>query len=155
MTDDPMVEEEPHAIVTAEHEVLVKEGRREWDWKTLLTPEAEVSLFFWLFGMFLDDRRKPSMSRIMLAFMTFIGWRLFEHEIGLVAGVPSIQNAVWTAWWAAEGVLCLAVFGPSVASYFGPGAAGTVAATAIATAVRDSRLPSRLDDERADVGPLK
>jgi hypothetical protein len=130
-------QELPTAIVTSEHEVLLKKGRRDFDWLALLTPQAEVSLFFWAFGMFLDDRKKPSMSRIMLAFWTWVGWRLMDHELHLIAGAPAIQNAVWTAWWAAEGVLCLAVFGPSVASYFGPGAAGAVAATAIGSATRD------------------
>jgi hypothetical protein len=157
VADDSTIDDElPIAIVTSEHEVLVKEGRRDYDWKALLTPHAEISLFFWVFGMFLDDKKKPSMSRIMLAIMTFIGWRLFHHEIMLVAGQPSIQNAVWTAWWAAEGFLCAAVFVPSAAlNYFAPGAAGAAAVSAIASSARDARLPSRLDDERVDVGPVK
>jgi hypothetical protein len=93
------------------------------------------SLFFWLFGMFLDERHKPSMSRIMLAIWTFTGWEMIQHELQLHAGDVPLQNAVWEAWWAAEGMLALAVFGPSVASYFSAGAAGAVAG--IGAAVRD------------------
>lgn len=154
-SDTPGLDEEdfPEVIVTAEHEVLVKEGRRDYDWKALLSPHTEISLFFWVFGMFLDGKKKPSMPRIMLAIMTFIGWQMFQHEINLVAGQPSIQNAVWTAWWAAEGFLCAAVFVPSAAlNYFSPGHAGAAAVSAISTATRDSRLPSMKDDERVDKG---
>jgi hypothetical protein len=143
MPEDP-VAKTGEVIVTSEHEVLVKDGRREWDWRALLTARGEISLFFWLFGMFLDEHRKPSMSRIMLAIMTFIGWKLFFHEINLASGQPSIQNAVWTAWWAAEGFLAAAVFVPSAAlNYFTPGAAGTVAAAAIGSAARDAVVDAR------------
>lgn len=114
-----------------------KSGRRVSDWHQEMLFRTGRSIFFWIFGMFLNDRHKPSMSRCMLALWTYCGWLLIEHEIHLVAAQQPIQNAVWTAWWAAEGVLALAVFGPGVASYFGPGAAGAVAATAMGSAVRD------------------
>jgi hypothetical protein len=135
----------PPAADTGVTAIAVKSGRREVDWRALFTLRGEVSIFFWLFGMFLDERHKPSMSRIMLAFWTWVGYLCVRHELQLVVGshlttmgVP-LANAVWTAWWAAEGVLTLAVFGPGVASYFAPGAAGAVAATAIGSAVRDAK----------------
>lgn len=101
-----------------------------------------VTVFFWLFGMFLDETNKPSMSRIMIAIWTFVGWLMINHEIHVTrningSGMVSISNAAWTAWWAAEGVLSLAVFGPRVAAYFAPGAAGSAASTAIGDAVRE------------------
>lgn len=115
--------------------VAVKSGRRRIDW--LMVGQEGKSVFFWLFGMFLDVNHKPSMSRCMLAVWTYIGWLLIDHELHLVAGAPSIQNSVWTAWWAAEGSLVLAVFGPTVASYFGSGAAGAITGSALGTAVRE------------------
>jgi hypothetical protein len=119
----------PEEIATA----VVKSGRRKSDIAIL---EAQGrSLFFWFFGMFLDDRHKPSMSRIMLAIWTFTGWEMIRHELNLHTGDIPLQNAVWQAWWAAEGVLALAVFGPSIASYFGAGAAGAVAG--IGASIRD------------------
>ena len=115
----------------------VKSGRRWSDWH--IVASNGKSIFFWLFGMFLDERHKPSMSRCMLALWTYTGWLMIRHELLLKAGDPSIQNGVWTAWWAAEGVLALAVFGPSVASYFGAGAAGAVAG--IGASIRDALQP--------------
>lgn len=116
----------------------VKAGRRKIDWHAWFTGEAQVSIFYWFLGMFLDDKKKPSMARILLAFWTFIGWRMITHEIHLQAGQPAILNAAWTAWYAFGGCLAVAVFGPRVASYFAPGAAGAVAATAIGSAARDA-----------------
>lgn len=112
----------------------VKSGRRRDDWHVIASNGK--SIFFWLFGMFLDERHKPSMSRCMLALWTYAGWLMIRHELLLKPGDPSLQNGVWTAWWAAEGVLALAVFGPSVASYFGAGAAGAVAG--IGASIRDA-----------------
>jgi hypothetical protein len=114
-------------------EAAVRSGRRWSDWHVIESNGR--SLFFWIFGMFLDDRHKPSMSRCMLAFWTYAGWLCIRHELLLKAGQPSLQNAVWTAWWAAEGVLAFAVFGPSIASYFGAGAAGAV--TGMAASIRE------------------
>lgn len=111
-------------------EITVHTGRRWYDWHVLLGESRSV--FFWAFGMFLDEKCKPSMSRIMLALWTWIGSRMIVHELN---GHPAVSNSAWTAWWAAEGALCFAVFGPRIASYFGQGAAG--ATTSIATAIRD------------------
>lgn len=112
---------------------VVKTGRRQSDVQVVL--RGTRSVFFYVFGMFLDERHKPSMSRIMLALWTVAGYEMIRHEITLVAGVPSISNAAWAAWWAAEGFLALAVFGPSIASYFGPGSAGAV--SGIGASIRD------------------
>lgn len=117
--------------------LAVKQGRR-WSDIVALVEHNGVSLFFWLFGIFLDEKHKPSMSRLLLAGCSWVGWLCVRHELNLVAGQTPLQNAVWTAWWAAEGALTLAVFGPRVASYFGPGAAGAVAASAIGSAARDA-----------------
>lgn len=134
-----------HPPAEAPNAITVKQGRRKEDWVTRANAfndalfEAESSIFFWLFGMFLDVNHKPSMSRIMLAFWTYVGWLLMQHELHLIVGAPSIQNAVWTAWWAAEGALTVAVFAPSaVSNYFTAGNAGAVAATTISTAARDA-----------------
>lgn len=112
----------------------VQTGRRSSDWHIIESNGR--SIFFWLFGMFLDDRHKPSMSRVMLALWTWVGYMMVHHELILQPGDVPLQNAVWTSWWAAEGVLALAVFGPSIASYFGAGAAGAV--TGIGSSVRDA-----------------
>lgn len=116
-----------------EEVIAVKSGRRKTD--VALLEARSRSTLFWVFGMFLDEKHKPSMSRIMLAMWTFTGWEMIQHELGLHAGQVPLGNAVWEAWWAAEGMLALAVFGPSVASYFGAGAAGAV--TGIGAAIRD------------------
>jgi hypothetical protein len=116
----------------------VKSGRRKIDWRSVFSLRTEASVFFWIFGMILDERHKPSMSRIMLALWTIAGWQLIRHEILLVAGQPAISNATWQAWWAGEGMLSFAVFGPSIASYFVSGAAGAISASSIASAVRDA-----------------
>ena len=42
----------------------VKSGRRLSDWH-IITSNGK-SIFFFLFGMFLDERHKPSMSRCMV-----------------------------------------------------------------------------------------
>jgi hypothetical protein len=116
-------------------EAVVKSGRRKSD--IAIIEARGRSIFFWIFGMFLDDRHKPSMSRIMLALWTMLGAKMIYHELDLHLGQVPLSNAVWQAWWAAEGVLALAVFGPSVASYFGVGAAGAAGATALGAAIRD------------------
>jgi hypothetical protein len=113
----------------------IKSGRRRSDWHVI--ESNGKSIFFWLFGMFLDEKGKPSMSRIMFAVWTWVGIQMEYHEIRLMTGGIPISNAAWTAWWSAEGVIALAVLGPPVASYFSPGAAGAAAATAIPGAVRD------------------
>jgi hypothetical protein len=118
---------------TPEAFVEVRSGRRRSDWH-IVTSNGR-SIFFWLFGMFLDEKHKPSMSRCMLALWTWIGWLMIKHELILHTGQVPLGNAVWQSWWAAEGFLALAVFGPSVASYFGAGAAGAV--TGIAQSIRD------------------
>lgn len=102
----------------------VKTGRRASDWHIIQSNGK--SIFFWLFGMFLDDKHKPSMSRCMLAGWTMIGVKMIFHEINLTTGQVPLGNQVWQAWWAAEGVVALAVFGPSIASYFGAGSAGAM-----------------------------
>lgn len=107
----------------------IKAGRRQSDWQ-LFTRNGR-SIFFWLFGMFLDERHKPSMSRCMLALWTYAGWLMIQHELRLKPGGVSLPNIVWTCWWAAEGVLALAVFGPSIASYFGSGGAGAIASSLV------------------------
>lgn len=130
MNSEPAATPTPDAtVVRAE----VKSGRRKTDVQIL--EERSRGIFFWLFGMFLDDRHKPSMSRIMLAVWTVIGAKMIFHELNLHQGSLPLQNAVWQAWWAAEGMLALAVFGPSIASYFGAGAAG--AAAGIGASIRD------------------
>lgn len=133
----PIVE----AVVT--EPVVVKSGRRQSDIQVVVG--ASRSVFFYVFGMFLDERHKPSMSRIMLAVWTVLGWQMVYHEIRLRLGVPPISNAAWAAWWAAEGFLALAVFGPSVASYFGPGSAGAV--SGIGASIRDDlqKVQDKLD----------
>jgi hypothetical protein len=116
---------------------------------------AIASKLFWTFGMFLEPRHpyKPSMARILLAIWTYIGWMMIRHEILLLPGHPAILNAAWTAWWAAEGMLCFWVAGPKIASYFGPGAAGAAAATAIGAAVRDPIVQARRDKAAAAGSP--
>jgi hypothetical protein len=123
----------------AETEQLLS-TRSFFSWRT------QASLWFWLLGWLLDEKHKPSISRMMLTFWTWVGYKAAMHEIGITAiaaaqgvhlsGVP-LSNAFWTAWWAAEGVLTVAVFGPRVASYFQAGAAGAVAMTSIGAATRD------------------
>jgi hypothetical protein len=115
-------------IIKAE-EVTVHSGRRWYDWHVLFGETQ--SIFFWVFGMFLDEKHKPSMSRIMLGLWTWLGSRMIYHELN---GHSAVSNPAWTAWWAAEGFLGMAVFGPRIASYFGQGSAGATAS--IATAVR-------------------
>lgn len=107
--------------------------------------ERGRSIFFWLFGWLLDEQLKPSMSRMMLLVWTLAGLVMIRHELLLRAGEPPLQNAVWSAWWAAEGVLCLAVFGPRVASYFAAGAAGAMAG--IAASLRDQLAQILADQE--------
>lgn len=138
---------------TEELEVVatVQEGRRKTDLKAVfaVAGRAGKSAFFYAFGMFLDVNHKPSMSRIMLALWTYIGWLMIHHELNLVAGQPALQNAVWTAWWAAEGFLCAAVFAPSaVANYFTTPAAAS-AFTAIASSTRDAIMERRAAATRA------
>lgn len=111
---------------------MVREGRRWGDWHML---SSGRSLFFWVFGMFLGERHKPSMSRIMLAAWTWVGWRMIAHELALTAADPALQNAAWGAWATAESMLAVAVFGPSVASYMSSGGAGAAVA-ALGSAVR-------------------
>ncbi len=118
-------------VVTAREVVA---GRRAGDWHVIAS--NGTSIFFWLFGVVLDEKHKPSMSRIMLALWTYTGWLIIQHELSLKVGDPSLQNAVFTMWWAAEGVLAFAVFGPSIASYFAAGAAGAV--TGLAASTRDA-----------------
>jgi hypothetical protein len=132
--------------------IAVKEGRRKYDWRALFTYSGQVSLFFWAFGWLLDEKRKPSFARIFLTCWSWLGWRMIVHELGLPHTGLSLQNPVWVAWWAAEGVAWIAVFGPRVASYFGKDSAGGMAVTAISQAVRDSRLPSKHDDMTHDAG---
>jgi hypothetical protein len=110
--------------------------------------QTSKGAIFWTFGWLLDEQHKPSMSRMMLFAWTVAGLVMIRHELLLKAGQPALQNAVWTAWWAAEGVLCLAVFGPRVASYFGAGAAGSM--SGIAAAVRDQILPYLKDTDKGD-----
>lgn len=147
IADDPSLGagEPPHPPIEAPDAVTVKQGRRKEDWVMRANAfndalfEAERSIFFWLFGIFLDSQHKPSMSRLMLALWTYVGWQLMQHEMHLVVGTPAIQNAVWTAWWAAEGFLCVAVFAPSaMTNYFSAGSAGAVAASSISSAARDA-----------------
>ena len=134
-----LVDELVEAVTTGEHAVagVAKSGRRWTDWRAIFSVRSGVSVFFWLFGVLLDERHKPSMSRIMLAVWTYCGWLLIAHELRLQPGEIPIGNAVWTSWWAAEGMLSFAVFGPSIASYFGAGAAGAVAAGTIGASARD------------------
>ncbi len=115
MTDSP-----PDTVPTPSGDV-VHQGRRDEDWVLRLNSlndglfEIERSAFFWIFGMFLDHDDKPSMSRIMLALWTLLGAKMVYHEMGIDAhnGVVALNNAVWTAWWAAEAALATAVFAPS------------------------------------------
>lgn len=126
----------------------VRSGRRWSDWHVVQSNGR--SIFFWLFGWLLDEKCKPSMSRMMLAFWTYAGWRCILHELTLKAPTAPLQNAVWTAWWAAEGVLALAVFGPSIASYFGAGAAGAV--TGVGASIRDdlSKIKGYVDHKTGE-----
>ena len=55
---------------------------------------------------------------------------------------------VWTTWSSLAGMLVIGCFGPRVAQYLAPQLAAIV--TAISTAKRDPREPSRLDDHRQD-----
>jgi hypothetical protein len=127
---NPAPPDVPMVATTKTREIEVKSGRRWYDWKILFGQSR--SIFFWIFGVFLDEKHKPSMSRMMLAGWTWIGSRMIYQELN---GHPAVSNPAWTAWWAAEGFLGVAVFGPRIASYFGQGAAGATAS--IATAVRD------------------
>jgi hypothetical protein len=113
--------------------VTVKAGRRFFDWR-IVTRDGK-SIFYYLFGMFVDETGKPSMARWMLLLWTWTGWLMIRHELRLKVGDPSLQNPVWQSWWAAEGFIGLAVFGPRIASYFGAGAAGAV--TGIGASIRD------------------
>lgn len=148
MADEvPVVPVAATTVVAAE----VKSGRRRSDWH--IVESKTRSIFFWVFGMFLDERHKPSMSRIMLAMWTYAGMAMIWHELRLTAPQLPLGNAVWTAWWAAQGMLALAVFGPSIASYFGPGAAG--ATSGIGTSIRDdlSKIKGWIDkQEGKDAG---
>ncbi|HEV8448597.1 MAG TPA: hypothetical protein VGQ44_17325 [Gemmatimonadaceae bacterium] len=114
--------------------VEVKSGRRAADWHVL--PKSGKSIFYYLLGMLVDENGKPSMSRWMFAIWTYVGWVMIRHELLLKPGDVSISNAAWGAWWAAEGAISLAVFGPRIASYFGAGAAGAVAG--IGSSIRDA-----------------
>jgi hypothetical protein len=141
MTDEPMPARAPlsapiiaEVVVATPDVVVVKTGRRKSDVQAFAATSRHV--LFYVFGMFLDERHKPSMSRIMLALWTWTGWLMVEHELRLHPGDVSLSNAAWTAWWAAEGMLALAVFGPSIASYFGAGAAGAV--SGIGASIRDA-----------------
>jgi hypothetical protein len=111
----------------------VKAGRRAFDWHIIAKDGKSVA--YYLFGMLLDETGKPSMARWMLLLWTWTGWLMIRHELRLKVGDPSLQNPVWTSWWAAEGFIGLAVFGPRIASYFGAGAAGAV--TGIGASIRD------------------
>jgi hypothetical protein len=125
--------------------VVVKSGRRESDMKVF--EKKTRSILFWIFGMFLDERRKPSMSRIMLSVWTVIGVTMELHEMGFAGDANlHISNAAWAGWWAAQGMLAFAVFGPSIASYFGPGAAG--ASAGIGASVRDElqKIEQKIQD---------
>ncbi|MDD1678750.1 MAG: hypothetical protein LUO93_06150 [Methanomicrobiales archaeon] len=113
--------------------VSVKDGRRSSDWRVV--ESSGKSIFYYLLGMFVDETGKPSMARWMLLLWTYTGWLMIHHELRLKVGDPSLQNAAWQSWWAAEGFIGLAVFGPRIASYFGAGAAGAV--TGIGASIRD------------------
>jgi hypothetical protein len=119
----------PDAIVAPEG-VVVQSGRRAMDWHVLLS--GTRSVFFWIFGMFLDETHKPSMCRIMLALWTWMGSQMIYHEL---SGHTPISNVAWNAWWVAEGLLAIAVWGPRVAAYFGNG--GQIAAQTLSTAMHD------------------
>lgn len=113
--------------------VEVKAGRRAIDWH-VITRETK-SVAYYVLGMLVDENGKGSMSRWMLLFWTYTGWLMIHHEMLLKPTDVSLSNATWTAWWAAEGFLAVAVFGPRVMSYFGAGAAGAV--TGIGASIRD------------------
>lgn len=101
--------------------------------------EVERSVWLWFFGPILDHDDKPSMSRIMLLFWTILGWKMVQHEMAITAsnGIVALNNAVWTAWWAAEAALATAVFAPAT---WGDTmkTIGAAAATSIGTAAREA-----------------
>jgi hypothetical protein len=123
------------AITHVEGEV--KSGRRTLDWRALVSVKSELSLAFWLFGALLDEQKKPSMSRILFALWTYVGWEMERYEMHRLHYQTPLSNAAWQAWYLGEALLAVAVFGPRVASYFSAGNAGAVAASTIAGAIRD------------------
>jgi hypothetical protein len=131
--------------------VTVKDGRRWSDWH--IVESSGRSIFYYVLGMFLDETGKPSMARWMLLLWTYTGWLMIRHELGLKVGDPSIQNAVWQSWWAAEGFIGLAVFGPRIASYFGAGAAGAV--TGIGASIRDglAKIGEQIEAKTSPANP--
>ena len=90
------------------------------------------------------------MSRLLLGIWSYAGIRMIWHELLLHTGDVPLSNGILEMWWAAEGVLSFAVFGPSIASYFGAGAAGAVAG--IGASVRDDlgKVTEYLDKRRGE-----
>jgi hypothetical protein len=118
---------------------MVKEGRRQTDWK-LFVQELAIRggrSALALLDMFKDRRGKWSMTRILWAVWTLAGLRMIWAEI---AGA-SLSNAAWQAWTIAEAMFSAAVMGPTIVDFWkspvGTAIAGIGAALRSAPKVRD------------------
>lgn len=117
-----------------------------------------------ILGIWKDERGYWSTRRILLWIWTGLGfWAIVREVVGRAYVVrdtiiqPHPLNNAWIqAWMVTEGAFIVAVFGPVMVDYFKNAAP---AMSAIGSAlrdrvidpiVRDPRLPSMLDDERAD-----
>lgn len=104
---------------------------------------------FRLHELFTDERAKLSAARLGL--WITVGMALvtvgFDVYMTWLGGKATIPNTVYSL----EATMFLAFAswagGPRIAQYLGPQIG--VAASGIAAAVRDKRLPSKMDDERA------
>lgn len=97
-----------------------------------------------------DEKHKLSAARVGLWITVGLALATVGVDIHLtmIAALAHIPNTVY----ALEGTMFTAFAawagGPRIAQYLGP-QIGAVA-TGIAAAIRDARLPSKQDDERAD-----
>lgn len=93
-----------------------------------------------------DERGSRSSMRVLLFAVAMPA--LAGMTIAEAAGRARFDPVVWTTWSSIASMLIVGCFGPRVAQYLAPQLSSIV--TAISTAKRDPREPSRLDDHTRD-----
>jgi hypothetical protein len=127
---------------------VVATGRRESDVQVVVTKVFHTGWksFLNVLSIWKEKRSGDwSVSRISWTIVLIWGTMFVRAEI---AAPGIISNAAWIFVGSAFGACSVAVFGPKMVDYWKNG--GSAAIANIAHAIRDPRLPSRLDDERHD-----